>query len=153
MRVSWSTARAQNLPLPARSVVDGAPAVPVTLVAESVVPLATRRVRLPLAAADGPAFLRHERRILQMRWAFAGVLVVFAAAVLAVSTLPGVGLLPLLVFGVVGLAFNLVWLTVRGGRPAQYPVVALGRVTLRRVDPAAAWEWQTVAGDLVRVDH
>ncbi|GAB3859511.1 hypothetical protein GCM10027610_099000 [Dactylosporangium cerinum] len=144
--------RAQDLPLPGRSVVDGAPAAPVTLAAEYVFPLLIRRVRLPLAEADRPAFLRHERRIMRMRWALFGVLAVFAAAVVAVSTLPGVGLLPLLGFTVVGFVFNLVWLAVRGGRPVQYPLVALGRVTLRRVDPAVAQEWQAVAGDQVRVD-
>jgi hypothetical protein len=143
---------AGDLPLPGRSVVDGAPAAPVTVVAESVIPLLARRVRLPLSEADGPVFLRYEQRILRMRWAFVAVVVVFVAAITAVSTLRRVGLAALLVFLVVGLAFNLSWLAVRGGRPAQYPVVMLGRVTLRKVDPAAAREWQAAAGDLVSVD-
>ncbi|WP_433209115.1 hypothetical protein ACQP00_44565 [Dactylosporangium sp. CS-047395] len=145
MNVSWD-ARVTDLPLPGRSIVDGRPGVVIAAEADGP-PWRRRPVPVTLTAEQARAFRRYEQA---RRWGYPvaiGAALVGVATLLLMLTLPSIAIaaVPLVLFAPIMAA------AVKSRRPAQFPRVVRGRVTLAGVDRVAAYEWLCVAGDRVAV--
>ncbi|WP_433049788.1 hypothetical protein [Dactylosporangium sp. CS-033363] len=147
MNVSWDARVTDHLPLPGRSVVDGRPGEVAAVEADSGLPWRRRAVPVILTGEQARAFRRYEQA---RRWGYPIAIVTALAGVatlVLMLTLPSIAIaaVPLVLFAPIMAA------AVKSRRPAQFPRVVRGRVTLAGVDRVAAYEWLCVAGDRVAV--